>query len=45
MRASFKSNEEETGGEVAEAERDILETAPAMGIFSDMIEFWGITRD
>lgn len=36
MRANFKSNEEDTGGDDAEVERDILETAPAMGIFSDI---------
>jgi hypothetical protein len=37
-RAKFRSNEEETGGEVAgEAERCILETPRVIGIFVDIV--------
>ena len=36
MRARFKSNEDETGGDPAASDRFILETPPIMGMFSDM---------
>jgi hypothetical protein len=39
MRASFKSKEDETGGELAvEGERSILETPPVIGIFPDILK-------
>jgi hypothetical protein len=43
MRTSFKSKEDETGGElVAEEERSILETPPVMGIFPDILIVVGV---
>jgi hypothetical protein len=37
MRANFKSKEDVTGGEVASGDSSILENAPAMGIFPDIM--------
>jgi hypothetical protein len=39
IRANFKSNEEDTGGDVvSEGVRAILETPPVMGMFPDILE-------
>jgi hypothetical protein len=37
MRANFKSKEDVTGGEVASGDSSILENAPVMGIFPDIM--------
>jgi len=37
MRANFKSKEDVTGGEAASGDSSILENAPVMGIFPDIM--------